>query len=69
MPTYLAEPLADYSAIRECMEKVKRFAKMKHLTVAMPKIGAGLAGGDWKIIEKILEEVFTDHDVTVYTLD
>lgn len=59
---------ADYDAIRTCMEKVKRFAKLKSLSVAMPKIGAGLAGGDWTIIEKIVEEVFSDYSITVYYL-
>ena len=58
----------DYDAVRTCMEKVKEFAKSKSLRVAMPKIGAGLAGGDWDVIEKILEEVFVDYEVTVYYL-
>lgn len=59
---------ADYDAIKACMEKVRDFAKENKLTVACPKIGAGLAGGDWNIIKKILKDVFTDYDVTVYYL-
>lgn len=59
---------ASYDAILECMQKVKRFAQLKGLSIAMPKIGAGLAGGDWNIIETILETVFVDYDVTVYYL-
>lgn len=57
---------ADYEAIEDCMEKVKRFAKDKGLSIAIPKIGAGLAGGNWRMIEGILKEVFTDYDITVY---
>lgn len=34
--------------------------------VAMPKIGAGLAGGDWNIIEEIINEVFSDRNVVIY---
>ena len=60
---------ADYEAIRLCMEKVKRFAKNKGLSIAIPKIGAGLAGGDWTIIEGILKGVFNDYDITVYYLE
>lgn len=60
---------ANYDAIRTCMEKVKKFAMLKNSSIAIPKIGAGLAGGDWIIIEKILEEVFYDYDVTVYVLE
>lgn len=58
----------DYDAVRTSMGKVKEFAKSKGLSVAIPKIGAGLAGGDWETIEKILQEVFSDYDVTVYYL-
>lgn len=60
---------ADYEAIRTCMEKVKEYAKTNNLTVALPKIGAGLAGGDWIIIKKILDEVFVDYDCTVHYLE
>lgn len=60
---------ANYDAIEECMGKVKDFAKHKGLSIAMPKIGAGLAGGEWFVIEKILQKVFTDYDVTVYYLE
>lgn len=37
--------------------------------VAMPKIGAGLGGGDWKIIEAIINSAFGDREVFVYELD
>lgn len=59
---------ADYGAIRTAMGLVKDFAKGKSLSLAMPKIGAGLAGGDWNTIEAILNEVFSDYDITVYYL-
>jgi O-acetyl-ADP-ribose deacetylase (regulator of RNase III) len=36
--------------------------------IAMPKIGAGLGGGDWHVIEAIINSVFPDRDVFVYTL-
>lgn len=65
---YTGEMNADYDAIRTCMEKVKRFAMIKGYSIAIPKIGAGLAGGDWNIIEGILNDVFTDYDVTIYYL-
>lgn len=57
---------ADYDAIRMSMSKVMAYASWNGLSVAIPKIGAGLAGGDWNIIRAILEEVFVDCDVTVY---
>lgn len=57
---------ADYDAIRAAMTTVKEFAQAKSLSVAIPKIGAGLAGGKWEEIEKIISEVFSDYDITVY---
>lgn len=40
----------------------------KHMIVSMPKIGAGLGGGDWKVIEAIIESVFQDRGIYVYEL-
>lgn len=57
---------ADYDAIRQCIIKVNRICTT--LDVAMPKIGAGLAGGDWTIIEKIIEEESTNFKPIVYVL-
>lgn len=59
----------DYDAVRACMEKVRDYAKEHNLSVACPKIGAGLAGGDWSIIKGILKEVFVDYDITVFYLE
>ena len=56
----------DYDALRKCMERVK-FA-VGDMSIAMPKIGAGLAGGDWHKIEGILLDVFKDRTITVYEL-
>lgn len=35
----------------------------------MPKIGSGLAGGDWDRIEGIIKETLANFRVVVYTLD
>lgn len=59
----------DNDAVRTVMQKVKEFAMPKGLKIAIPKIGTGLAGGDWPTIEKILNEVFQDYDVSVYVLE
>jgi len=58
---------ADYDAIRNVMTEIRDDFKGK--TICMPKIGAGLAGGDWSIIEKIINEVFGDIQVNVYVLE
>ena len=58
---------ADYDGIKKVMTKIHKDFKGK--TICMPKIGAGLAGGDWKIIEKILLDVFNDTTINVYVLE
>jgi O-acetyl-ADP-ribose deacetylase (regulator of RNase III) len=59
---------ADYPAIKKTMSLVKEFAMGNKMTIAIPRIGAGLAGGDWDVIKPIIEEVFSDYDLTVYEL-
>jgi len=36
---------------------------------AMPKIGAGLGGGDWNKIKGIIEDVFKHENLTVIEYD
>lgn len=57
---------ADYDAIDDVMESLSLYTKHKNLRVGVPKIGAGLAGGDWQIIESIILRHFVDQDLTVY---
>ena len=53
----------DYDALRRCMKWVKQnYAGKK---IGLPKIGAGLAGGDWNTIETIISEELPGEDVTV----
>jgi O-acetyl-ADP-ribose deacetylase (regulator of RNase III) len=59
-----------YEAINSIMKKADEFAlTMKHTTVAMPLIGAGLGGGSWGKIVEIIESSFIYAVPVVYTLD
>ena len=58
------EMVVEYDAIREGMTLINKNFPDK--TISMPKIGAGFAGGDWNIIEGIINEVFGDREVFVY---
>ena len=65
----------DYKAVEDviwCMNKHAQasddYLEGKTLRVAMPKIGAGLGGGDWDVISKIIEEESTNFQPVVYTL-
>lgn len=56
---------ADYKSIEEVMIKINNHFK-EPLTISMPKIGCGLAGGNWNIVEKIIEKVFDNREIFVY---
>ena len=52
-----------YEAFTLCMKKMNVLFSGKH--IGLPKIGAGLAGGDWSLIEKIIKKELKDCKVTV----
>ncbi|MFH2138015.1 MAG: macro domain-containing protein [Candidatus Omnitrophota bacterium] len=55
--------LVDYEAIRSCMKWVKKnFSSQR---IGIPKLGAGLAGGDWQVISAIINEELSGEDVTL----
>ena len=58
-----------YDAVQECFEAANNLIKKdEDKRLAIPMIGAGLGGGDWDIIEKIIEKSCPDIEVTVYQL-
>jgi O-acetyl-ADP-ribose deacetylase (regulator of RNase III) len=56
----------DYVALDTCLQKLSDFAESRALSVHMPKIGAGLAGGDWSQIEPLIQFDLSLVDATVY---
>ena len=55
--------LADYDAIRSVMRAVKSTFSGKR--IGYPKIGAGLAKGDWSVISNIIDEELAGEDHTL----
>lgn len=56
-----------YDAIANAMAAVEE--NLYGETIAMPKIGSGLAGGDWNVIEAIIESELKTVQPVVFTLD
>lgn len=54
-----------YWAIAEVFRKIEQWDVG---TVAMPKIGAGLANGDWNVIEAIIENTLVKTKPVVYVI-
>ena len=53
----------DYAAVRSCMEWIKKQYPGKR--IGLPRIGAGLAGGDWPTIAAIIQQELVGEDVTL----
>lgn len=54
-----------YDAISEVFAQIE---KLKIKEIAMPKIGAGLGGGDWSVISAIIESELKTTRAKVYIL-
>lgn len=58
---------ADYDAIAKCMRAINDVAAGQE--VGLPMIGAGLANGNWKTIEAIIEAEAVSYQPVVWVLD
>lgn len=52
--------LVDYHAVRKLFARIKKEFPGKR--IGYPKIGAGLAGGDWQILSAIIDQELADVD-------
>lgn len=56
----------NYHALTLCLTKINYIFRGKK--IGLPRIGCGLAGGDWKVVKMIIKSSLIDCDVTVVTL-
>lgn len=64
-----AVPPVRYEAIRTGMERIAKFAMDREASVHMPRIGCGLAGGEWSKVEAIIEQTLCVQDIAVTVYD
>ena len=64
------EPPIRYSAIVQCLEKVRDAAISNKASVHAPKFGSDRAGGKWSVIENHIKEILCENGikVTIYEL-
>ncbi len=64
-------PPVRYEALRQGFVRIAEHATWLHASVHMPRIGAGLAGGDWGVIAGIIEDELCARgiNVTIYDLN
>lgn len=63
----------NYEALYNGLVAVKVFiaknpSSFQGVKIGTYPLGCGLAGGNWKIVKPIIEEIFHDTDIYVYTL-
>lgn len=63
-------PKIRYAALKECLDQLARAALERNAEIHMPRIGAGLAEGDWTYIQQLIDDCLVSRgiNVTVYTL-
>lgn len=61
----------DYEALTDVMTFICEWMDKEMLgkVLAMPKIGCGLAGGDWNIVSGILEDISNEYDMIFYVYE
>lgn len=64
------QPTIRYQALEQCLDSLAETALSQQAVVSMPRIGCGQAGGDWSIVEELVDQSLCRHgiEVTVYDL-
>lgn len=62
-------PPIRYAAVRACLAKLSEKARELGASVHMPRIGCGLAGGKWELIESLVQEALCGKGVKVTVYD
>ncbi len=56
-------PLVDYGAVKNLFSRIKK--DFSHQRIGYPKIGAGLAKGDWEVISGIINKELREENHTL----
>lgn len=65
------KPALSYTFLTTCFIKLQKIAiaMRPQATIHMPRIGCGLAGGDWNIVSLLIEHFLVDRGVPVTVYD
>lgn len=62
-------PPIRYDAVQAGLHKVADYAKTTQASVHMPRIGCGLAGGTWEMMQPLIEESLSSKGINVTVYD
>lgn len=63
------QPPINYEAVESCLSELAKNAQTLQASVHMPRIGCGLAGGKWEIIEPIIQKTLLANDIETFVYD
>jgi O-acetyl-ADP-ribose deacetylase (regulator of RNase III) len=68
--SYINPVALDYDALKSCMTDIGEWIRSVKtpFIITAPKFGAGLAGGNWVIIEKMINQIWDGIPVEIYEL-
>lgn len=58
-----------YNALTNGLDAVRQHATEYGMTVHMPRIGCGQAGGDWRVVSELVEDALTQFGVGTWVYD
>ena len=59
----------DYNSLKLCLQEIANFSLLHRYSIQMPRIGAGLGGGDWLVIENLVKENICYYGIDNYVID
>ncbi len=62
-------PPIRYDALRQALQRVAAFAREHGASVHMPRIGCGLAGGEWTIVSQLIADELGANAIAVFVYD
>jgi len=68
MKDVLEKPPIRYEAVEKCLTTVATLTRSLQASIHMPRIGCGLAGSKWEIMEPIISKALDGLSVYVYDL-
>lgn len=62
-------PPIRYDSVRSCLNKLAADAMAEGASIHVPRLGCGLAGGRWKVIESIINDTLISNGIPVFVYD
>ena len=66
---YSRAPRIRYRALEACLKQLAEVALARNSAVHVPRIGCGQAGGNWDIVEELIDDTLCQKGISVTVYD